>query len=184
MREPRILNDDEEEEITAPPTSEEVTTEEVPSRATDLGLGGLASKVEWNANTALETGKIVDTGLKFLKWWWEHRNSAGDAGPAPGSTPQPATNGTGKVVEVVRPQFDMERLMVLVEENIGFIVSIKGDEPLKNLPPLVQQNREMIKARAQEILAECITAAQPQATQEAPKEGEQAVLLGENESLP
>jgi hypothetical protein len=156
-REARVIIDEPE----APePEAPEPEAPEPTTNSTEM------PRVNLDAQSAYAWGTFLDKAMGHAKTFVEMFIASRNNGTA--GTP-PATNGataggvepkTNTIIEVTKsmeqPRFDIEKLMGIVDEAITMLVSIKGNEPLENLPPLLAENRQAVKEKLQEALNQCL----------------------------
>ena len=152
-RQRRVITDGLEE-----PEPEEVTTEPEPKATTFPSLN-------LDAQTAYAWGTFLDKAASHAKHFVQmfidrNKSRAPGAGTSPnGATDNGHVANSEKIIEVkpvTQPRFDIDKLMGIIDEALAFVVSIKGNEPLVNLPPLMAENRELVKGKLQEALNACL----------------------------
>ncbi len=141
---------------------------------------------QWDAAVALETGRLIDKGVGYLKdpdlWAGLKAAKAFMRGGDPDlsgfstngnghATPEDIpTNGAAPPSEPGRdiavtmtPRFDMDKLMDELEKAVVVVVAVKGNDPISDVPLLMRDNRDLVKKELQKVLQMCFVYEQQEA---------------------
>ena len=137
-----------------PPPAPEAEATPTPPQAPPDDAG-----FQWDAEVALETGRLVDKLFGYIKdtalltgakAWIDALRGQG-AAPAPAS-PNGASPQASQETVTMTPRIDMEKLMETAQEAVELIAKVYGSHSISELPDLFKQNRQAIKKALQDAI--------------------------------